>query len=320
MAPTTLTSVLVVGATGNVGYAVCLELLKLTHRFTRLAAFNNIARPSAEKDAIISALSASGMEIVTSDTYENPNLYKDFDAVIMALGNFGNYQQPLIIDAAIEGGVRHFYPSEFGADITVGENATQRYYRDKVLARNHLEKRAKDTEGLGWSYVTIGRFTEWGIRPYFGVNNKERTADIYGNEDGRQSLISVEDASALTARSLLMPFDAADPENRHRTFRFRGESPSWKEIFAILKRVTGYEYKVTYHDVSEAWALQKEAKEKNDEKLEMNSSHRIVQGTEGTLLPEPYDNDKFSDVNVKGVEEVLRATFADEKQKAFLGL
>jgi len=125
---------------------------------------------------------------------------------------------------------------------------------------------------------------------------------------------------AFTARSMLSPLDGADPASRHRTFRFHGESPSWKQIFEILKRITGYEYEVTFHPVSEAWKLQAEAKEKHDDKLEMNASHRIVQGTEGTLLPEPYDNEKFPDVKAEGVEEVLRAAFADEKQKAFLGL
>jgi hypothetical protein len=190
---TTLTSVLVVGATGNVGHALCLELLNLKNQFTRIAAFNNTARPSPEKEAIISSLSSAGMEIITSSTYSDPSLYRGFDAVVIALGNFANYLQPEIIDAAIDGGVRHFYPSEFGADMTVGSNATQRYYRDKMMTRKHLEKRSKDVEGLGWSHVTNGRLTEWAIVKYFGVDNKEHTASIYGTEDGRQSLISLEE-------------------------------------------------------------------------------------------------------------------------------
>ncbi len=124
----------------------------------------------------------------------------------------------------------------------------------------------------------------------------------------------------LTACSFLLPFDASDPASSQRTFRFRGGSPSWKEIFEILERITAHKYTVSYYPVSEAWELQKEAKEKLDGKLEMNASHRIVQGTEGTLLPAPYDNDKFPDIEVKGVEEVLRVTFADSRWKAALGL
>jgi len=188
---TIIRSVLVIGATGNVGHALSLALLALKPSFTRLAAFNNTARPSAEKDRIIPELSEAGMEIVTSSTYNDPSLYVGFDAVVMALGNFGNYRQPEIIDAAIAGGVRHFYPSEWGADIEVGSNKNQQYYRDKVLTRKYLEKKAEEVDGLGWTLVTIGRFTEWSITKYFGVDNKEHKAEIYGTENGRQSLISI---------------------------------------------------------------------------------------------------------------------------------
>jgi hypothetical protein len=124
---------------------------------------------------------------------------------------------------------------------------------------------------------------------------------------------------AFTVRSLLLPF-AGDATSCQRTFRFHGESPSWKEIFDMLERITGVKYKVTYQSVDEAWKLQTEAKENSDDKLEMSASHRIVQGTEGTLLPKPYDNEKFPDVKVKGVEEALKHMFSDEKLRRFLGL
>lgn len=81
---------------------------------------------------------------------------------------------------------------------------------------------------------------------------------------------------------------------------------TWREIFSILHSVTGHEYDVKYHPVSEAWQLQNEAKAKNDDKLEMQASHRIVQGTEGTLLPKPYDNNKFPNVKVTRVEETYK--------------
>jgi hypothetical protein len=197
---TTLNSVLIIGATGHVGFACCKEVLKLKASFKRIAAFNNTARPSAAKEAAIKHLQTNGFEIVSSDNYDKPELYKGFDVVVMALGNFANYLQPQIIDAAIKGGVRHFYPSEFGADITVGENWTQRYYRDKVLTREHLMKRAAELDdknngngGLGWSYVTIGRLTEWGVTSYFGFDHEQHTASIYGTEDGRQSLINIDE-------------------------------------------------------------------------------------------------------------------------------
>src|SRR3569833_2246118 len=129
---TVLRSVLVVGPTGNVGQAICKELLGHESQFDRIAALNNTSRlGDAKKAAVLADLQQQGMEVVAG-TYTDIDSFRGFDAVVMALGNFNNYLQPQIIDTAAAAGVRHFYPSEFGADITVGNNWGQRYNRDKV--------------------------------------------------------------------------------------------------------------------------------------------------------------------------------------------
>jgi hypothetical protein len=56
--------------------------------------------------------------------------FRGFDCIIMPLGNHALNQQSTIIDAAIAARMRHFYPSEFRPDLLVGQNWTQRYYRD----------------------------------------------------------------------------------------------------------------------------------------------------------------------------------------------
>ncbi|KAH8886275.1 NAD(P)-binding protein [Thozetella sp. PMI_491] len=315
-----LKSVLVLGPTGSVGLPLSKELIRRKSAFNRIAAFNNTARlADAEKLEIFAELEQAGMEIVKG-SYEDVEAFRGFDVVIMALGNFANILQPKIIDTAIEAGVRHFYTSEFGADITVGNNWSQRYYRDKVLAREHLMKRAEDVHGLGWTYITIGRFTEWATIKYFGVDNAERSATIYGTDEGRQSLISVDDTCKFTIETLLEPFDESQPLNRQRTYRFHGESLSWKDIFAMLKRITGYDYQVTYRPVTEALEMSREADRLQDDQLAMNSSHRVVQGLEGTLLPKPYDNSRFPNIHVHGVEEVLEAAFHDPAKKKWYGI
>lgn len=88
----------------------------------------------------------------------------------------------------------------------------------------------------------------------------------------------------------------------------------------MLKGITGHEYQVSYKPVQEALEMSRQADELKDDVLAMNSSHRVVQGSNGTLLPEPYDNDKFPDVTPKGVEEVLSAAYKDPASKAWYGL
>lgn len=119
---------------------------------------------------------------------------------------------------------------------------------------------------------------------------------------------------------MLLPFDSADAASRQRTFRFHSESLSWKEIFGILERITGHAYEVTYKPVEEALEMSRRADELQDDKLAMNASHRVVQGSNWTLLPEPHDNSRFPDVHPRGVEEVLREGFTNPETKSWYGL
>jgi hypothetical protein len=110
--------------------------------------------------------------------------------VIAALGNHAIKNQPALIDTAISAGVRHWYPSEFGADLTEGDNWNERYYRDKVLTRKHLEKKAAEHPEFGYTYFLDGRFSEWAPIPHFGIDLKTHTAHIVGKPEMEQSLLS----------------------------------------------------------------------------------------------------------------------------------
>jgi len=89
--------------------------------------------------------------------------------------------------------VRHWYPSEFGADLTVPGNWEERYYRDKVITRNYLKQKAAEKEGFGFTYVIYGRFTEWAPTPHFGIYPKQGKANIVGSPDMLQSLTPVKE-------------------------------------------------------------------------------------------------------------------------------
>jgi hypothetical protein len=116
-----------------------------------------------------------------------------------------------------------------------------------------------------------------------------------------------------------LPFDANDAASRQRNFRFHGESPTWHEIFDILQRVTGKSYQVTYLPLDNALAMEAKAKEEKDDQQEMNASHRVVQGSEGTLLPKPYSNNLFPDIKPKGVEEVFKVASTDAANAEWYG-
>lgn len=51
---------------------------------------------------------------------------------------------------------------------------------------------------------------------------------------------------------------------------------------------------------------------------ELAASHQVVQGTGGTLLPAPYDNDRFPEVTTQGLEETWRAMLENKERFGIL--
>ncbi|UKZ85196.1 uncharacterized protein TrAFT101_001064 [Trichoderma asperellum] len=316
----TLDAILVVGPSGMVGKVLCQALISRKSDFKRIAFFNDTSRPETEeKRQLFATFRNGGMEQV-SGLYTDTEAFTGFDCVLMPLGNHAIKFQPTIIDTGIKAGVRHFYPSEWGADLTAGSNRTQRYYRDKVLTREHLEKRGRDedTPDLGWTYIQLGRLAEWSIIKHFGIDNANHTADIYGTPEGRQSLLSTADAIAYTIETLRHPFSVADNGHR-RPYRFHGASPTWKEIFDELEAITGHRYSVTYHDVESAVEKEARAKAVGDVDLELEASHQLIQGRGGTLLPEPFNNNLFPNIHPESVHSIFEKIFRDENMRKFLG-
>ncbi|KAK5059844.1 hypothetical protein LTR84_009727 [Exophiala bonariae] len=307
--------ILLVGATGTFGGLVAVALSKRRQLLSRLAVYHNTARKTDEaKKLKIAKFEALGIEIVSANGYASPEPFGGFDCVMIFSGNYGLQEQPQIIDSAIAAGVRHFYPSEYGADLLAGDNWNQRYYRYKALTRNHLEMKGKEYADLGWTYFLVGRLTEWAVISHFGIDNKHSTARIYGTESGRQSLIGVQDAIAYLVETLNdskseHTAESDQTDSKRRTYRISGSSPSYQEIFVAMERITGRKYAVTYLDVESALIEESDAKARGDIDGELAASHKLVQGRQGTLLPEPWDNARFPSLHTESFEDSLRAAF-----------
>ena len=130
-----------------------------------------------------------------------------FDIVISLLGNHGLASQPAIIDAAVAGGIREFYPSEYGADIDVEPYRSNRYFRDKQITRKHLELTANETQGFGYTYMLVGAITEYLATPFFGVDTEKRTFTFYGEPQMKAEFTSIGEwvsSSTLQYQSMLI--------------------------------------------------------------------------------------------------------------------
>lgn len=207
--------------------------------------------------------------------------------------------QPAMIEAAVQAGVTHFYPSEWNSDISQKEIYDMRYFRDKQMTRSHLAATAKEHPDFQYTLFVTGIFTEWSVLEFYGFDHEAATAEIYGRPDARVGVTSIPEyvfcPLALLALTLstnpkygdsrhieveLIPFLTSIahytissllllPSSTHpssaRTIRVGGSSQPFSTLIETLSRVRGREYTVTYLDAAAAAAKQEEARVAGDE-------------------------------------------------------
>lgn len=312
---------MLVGATGGLGQVVVAELIAKKDQFKRIALLVDTTRPaSEEKKEYLASIQNSGVEIITTQGYSNPAVYKGFDCLMSFLGNHAFRYQPEIFEAAFEGGIRHFYPSEYGSDLTVGSNWTQRYYRDKVISREALQKKGEEHKDLGWTYFTNGLLTEWAILGVFGVDNKNKLARIYGSPQGSQSMLAEEDCAKYLVATLRDPIKNQANGGHRRTYRISGETMTWEVYFKTLEEIRGVKYDVTYLDPELAHQEAAEAVKEGDINKELFASIKLIGGLGGSVLPTPWDNDKFPEIKPIAVATAWRAAFDSPRWRKMYGL
>jgi len=101
-------SVLLLGATGTIGSKIAQYLALHKHRFTRAAFLTALENAGPDKETKYASVKLE--RVVGSLT--DPSSYSGFEIIISAVGDDLCARQHAYIDAAYEGGVKHFYPAE----------------------------------------------------------------------------------------------------------------------------------------------------------------------------------------------------------------
>jgi hypothetical protein len=95
-----------------------------------------------------------------------------------------------MIDAAIIGGVTHFYPSEWKSDISNPAISSMRYFRDKQLTHSHLATVSKTHPEFRYTLFMTGVFTEWAFLEFYGFDHEKLEVVTCGKPDARLGLTS----------------------------------------------------------------------------------------------------------------------------------
>ncbi|KAL7931575.1 hypothetical protein V8C35DRAFT_112339 [Trichoderma chlorosporum] len=217
--------------------------------------------------------------------------------------------QPAMINAAVAGGVTHFYPSEFGSDTAQDSLKDFRYFQDKRMTRYHCVATAKLHPQFKYTYMLTAPFTEWTIMAFHGVDRTTKKVLAYGKKvlaygkkDMPMDVTSLKDTVRYTVASTLLPF----PEGQQkREIRVVGERTAFQRIVDTLGEIEGCQYEVTYVPVEGALEKMDAALKAEDEEAELEWSARGLLNSDNAIVDGPYDNERLDPARPETVRETF---------------
>ncbi len=225
-------TILVAGATGNLGNRICKELLQ------RGAAVKAIARESADTDKI-EILKKMGVEVKIIDLNDLSAITAEcinVNCVISALAGLGDViidLQKKILDGAVNAGVPRFIPSDFCTDYNDLHEGENRNFDLRRTFKNYL-----DQSPIQASSIFNGCFAD--ILKYNTpiLNLKEKSIGYWGDKTSwKLDFTTMDNTAAFTAEVALDP-------TAPRNLQIASFQVSPTMIFDDVKEITGQEFKL----------------------------------------------------------------------------
>ncbi|KAH8656582.1 hypothetical protein BGZ60DRAFT_417284 [Tricladium varicosporioides] len=248
-------SVLLLGATGTIGSLIATELANHKSHLKRVAFLTPTANAGPDKEVKYAAVKLERVVGSLSDSAS----YNGFDIVISAVGDDLCPKQPEFFDAAIKAGVRHFYPTEFGADLAHPTSAPEDYFVNKIATRKYLEEKVRKDEKLGYTYILVGLFNEVFLAyNVLGLSEDRQSATFIGTPDAMVSATAAVDVARITVASLLPSH--LPSLSGGREVRFSGSVIPISTLFSTVSTALGHKVDVKYLNVKESYIFQDEQK------------------------------------------------------------
>ena len=154
-------SILIFGATGNIGQFITKSIVNAQPPFPKVTVFTSETTAS-KKAAYIDQLKSRGVRIITGDVNNEEHVksaYEGVDTVISAVGrNVLETQINLIRLAEESSSVQWFLPSEYGTDIEYGpQSPSEKPHQLKLKVRKYVRESVKR---LKVTYVVTGPYVD----------------------------------------------------------------------------------------------------------------------------------------------------------------
>ena len=235
--------ILVLGA-GELGMAVVRTLVRRTAPaaipVTVLLRPATIQSTDPVKQKDVAELRSLGVEIVPGDLSDQSGtelaaIFRRFDTVISCTGFVGGPGVQLkLARAALDAGVKRYFPWQFGVDYEViGRGSAQDLFDEQLDVRDLLRSQVQ-TE---WVIVSTGMFTSFLFEPAFGVVDLARnTVNALGGWDNAVTVTTAEDIGALTTEIVF-----SEPRIANQVVYIAGDTVTYRQLADTIDRLMGTE-------------------------------------------------------------------------------
>ncbi|OIW24599.1 putative oxidoreductase CipA-like protein [Coniochaeta ligniaria NRRL 30616] len=172
------------------------------------------------------------------------------DAVVSALTHLSiATSEALLIDAAVEAGVKRFIPSEFASDATNPKAASFPLYTPKIASIKRLEAAAKTNPNFTYTSVITGPLLGWVVTQAF-INPTDKTAKLYDGGDRVFSVVMRATIGKAVAAVLSHPEDT-----KNRAVKVHDATSTLRKLLAAVQKAVGEDgWTVSTPSVEEALA------------------------------------------------------------------
>lgn len=235
-------AILVLGA-GELGMAVLRNLARHARRASGVS-IAVLLRPSAmasgdlAKRKELAELRELDIEFVEGDLSRQScadlaTAFRRFDTVVSCTGFVGGPGVQLkIAQAALEAGIKRYFPWQFGVDYDlIGRGSAQDLFDEQLDVRDLLRAQTL-TE---WVIISTGMFTSFLFEPSFGVVElATNTVNALGSLDNAVTVTTAEDIGVMTAEIV---FD--EPRVSNQVLHIAGDTVTYREVADTLERALG---------------------------------------------------------------------------------
>ncbi|KAF9521630.1 hypothetical protein CPB83DRAFT_195021 [Crepidotus variabilis] len=249
-----INSILILGA-GELGLALLASLMHDTDQLpdSSKPSITVLLRPSSKplprklslgtnssSTVDTSHISVIKHDISSLSSSSLASLLKPYDTVISCTGfSAGKGTQLRITQAALEAGVRRFFPWQFGVDYErVGKGSGQDLFDEQLAVRELLRNQGEGKTQMDWVIVSTGIFTSFIFEDSFGVvegalSNPSGpiTVRALGSWTNALSVTSVEDIAMLTTKILF------DDKVHSQVIHVAGDTITYERLVNVVRRL-----------------------------------------------------------------------------------